>query len=154
MEVKGHSATVAYDGNFVVIKRKGFLARATVGKGEKKIPLKAISAIQWKPAGAIMNGYIEFSLGGGNESQSKFGRATKDATKNENAVIFTKKQMPEFQKLRNAVEAGITGNVSEVSATQSLGIADRIKELDSLFKSQLITGEEFKRKKEELLKQL
>jgi hypothetical protein len=58
----------------------------------------------------VVNGYIEFSIGGANESRAAFGRQTIDATKNENAVIFTKKQSAAFAELRAAIEAAIAAN--------------------------------------------
>lgn len=156
METKGYSGTILFDGSFVTIVRKGFLARATIGKGEKKIPIKSISSIQWKPAGAFMNGYIEFSLGGGNESRSQFGHATMDATKNENAVIFTKKQMPEFEKLRTVLEKAMN-DMSQGTAAQFAGSADiseRMKELESLKTAGLISMSEYENKRSQLLSQL
>lgn len=107
VEVRGHNGTVVLDRDFVTITRTGFLARATLGKGEKRIPVASITAVQWKPAGPMVNGFIQFTLGGGNESRSKFGSQTTNAVKDENSVIFLKKQMPEFEVLRAAIEDAI-----------------------------------------------
>jgi hypothetical protein len=63
ISAKGHNGTVHFDGRFVTIERTGFLARASVGKGTKRIPITSIQAIQWKPPGMLVNGYIEFTLG-------------------------------------------------------------------------------------------
>jgi tetratricopeptide (TPR) repeat protein len=57
VHAKGHNGQVHFDGVYVTITRKGFLARTSVGKGEKRIPLTAISAVQWKPPGALVNGF-------------------------------------------------------------------------------------------------
>ena len=62
MEVKGHNGTVSCDGVWVTISRRGTLARLTVGKGVKRIPVASIQAVQWKPAGVMVNGYIEFRV--------------------------------------------------------------------------------------------
>ena len=107
ISAKGHNGTVHFDGHFVTIERKGFLARASVGKGEKRIPVQSIQAIQWKPPGMLVNGFIEFSVAGGNEARSRFGAATTDAGKNENAVVVTKGQAAEFLALRDAIEGAI-----------------------------------------------
>ena len=56
-----------------------------------------------------MNGYIEFSVSGGNEARSRFGAATMDATKNENAVVVTKAQAVQFLALRDVIEEAIAG---------------------------------------------
>jgi hypothetical protein len=67
IEVKGHTGTIRFDGRMITIVRKGVLARTTVGKGEKQIPLAHVTAVQFKPAGLMVNGYIAFTVGGGVE---------------------------------------------------------------------------------------
>jgi hypothetical protein len=51
LPVRGRNGTVTFDGATVVIARSGFVARATIGKGEKRIPLRHITAVQFKPRG-------------------------------------------------------------------------------------------------------
>ena len=51
IEAKGHNGQVAFDGDFVTINRKGFFARTSVGKGDKRIPVASIAAVQWKEPG-------------------------------------------------------------------------------------------------------
>src|SRR5688500_8163474 len=48
LEVKGVNGTIVFDGSIIAIRRDGLLARATVGKGEKRIPLRSIAAVQLK----------------------------------------------------------------------------------------------------------
>jgi Domain of unknown function (DUF4429) len=69
MQVKGRNGTVTFDGQTVTIDRKGFVARTTVGKGTKSIPVHSITAVQWKPAGMTV-GFIQFTLSGGSERRS------------------------------------------------------------------------------------
>jgi len=104
---KGYNGQASFDGRFVTITRKGFVARGTVGKGEKRIPLKSLTAVQWKPATHLVRGYIQFSIAGGIERRSRFGRATKDATNDENSVVFSPRHQEAFQALRDAVEEAI-----------------------------------------------
>lgn len=106
---KGQNGTVHFDGQFVTIERTGFFGRVTSGKGDKRIPVKNIQAVQWKPPGILVNGFIEFTLPGGNEAVSRAGSASMGAAKNENAVIITRKQAAEFEALRAAVEAAMVG---------------------------------------------
>lgn len=153
MEVKGHTGSINFDGNFVTIIRKSFLSKMTVGKGDKRIPLQSVSAVQWKPAGFAMNGFIEFSVGGGNESRSKFGSATSTAVSNENAVVFTKKQMPDFIKLREAIENAILNLHSAQIITPSSN-SGLLKELYSLHEQGILSDDEYEGKKSELLKRL
>lgn len=104
---KGSGGQLAFDGRFVTISRKGALARLTVGKGEKRIPVRSITAVQWKPAGRINDGFIQLTLGGSNERRSRFGRQTYDARHDENSVLFSRRQMPMFERLRSAIEDAI-----------------------------------------------
>ncbi|MBN9108547.1 MAG: DUF4429 domain-containing protein [Pseudonocardia sp.] len=94
---------VIFDGRFVEIAKKG-LAAFTSASGSKRIPVKAITAVQIKPAGAMTNGFIQFTIPGGNESRATYGRQTRAAVADENSVIFTKKQQPEFEKMRALIE--------------------------------------------------
>jgi len=84
------------------------MARMTVGKGEKRIPVRAIAAIQLKPAGMV-RGFIQFTVPGGNEGRSRFGSQSVDAAKDENSVLFTFSQQPAFEQLRSAIEQAISG---------------------------------------------
>jgi len=45
----------------------------------------------------MLNGFIQFSVPGGNEARSKFGSQTMDAVKDENSVVFTRKQQAGFE---------------------------------------------------------
>jgi Domain of unknown function (DUF4429)/Protein of unknown function (DUF2510)/Short C-terminal domain len=147
VEVKGQNGTIVFDADFVTITRTGFFARATVGKGEKRIPVASITAIQWKPAG-LVNGFIQFTLGGGNEARSKFGHQTTDAAKDENSVVFVKKQMPAFQALREQIEDVIAqrGRPASVAPVAS-GPLDQLKQLSELRDAGIVTEEEFTAKK-------
>lgn len=82
------------------------MARATSGKGEKRIPLKSIQAVEFKPASKLVRGFIQFSLGG-SDASSSVGSRTKDAAQDENSVVFKAKQQDEFEALRSAVEQAI-----------------------------------------------
>ena len=155
MEVKGHNGTVDFDGDFVTIKRTGFLARASIGKGEKRIPLSSITAVQWKPAGPMMNGFISFTLGGGNETRSRFGSQTSDAVKDENSVIFIKKQMPDFEALRSQVEEAIAARYRpSAPAPAAPDHLSQLKQLGELRDAGILSEEEFAAKKAEILGRL
>jgi hypothetical protein len=148
---KGTNGTVKFDGTFVTIARTGAFARMTIGKGEKRIPLASITSVQWKPPGAIVNGYIAFSVPGGNEKQSSFGAATSDAGKDENAVIVNKKQAAEFLPLREAVEEALAAR-SGGQATPD--VTDQLRKLADLRDAGIVTAEEFEAKKADLLRRL
>jgi Domain of unknown function (DUF4429) len=91
----------------VTITHKRFLARATRGKGERRIPISEVSAVELKPAGPVANGCIEFATAGSIETQSGLGQQAPRATKNENSVAFTRRQAAAFEALRDAAEEAI-----------------------------------------------
>lgn len=156
--VSGTNGQAGFDGQFVVIARRGLRARATVGKGEKRIPISSITAVQWKPAGAVVNGFIQFSMSGGSERRSQFGSQTKAAVHDENSVVFTKAQMPAFQALRSAVEGAISPSGSTPVETARLvaqpTVLDQLEHLGRLHDSGVLTDAEFAEKKEDLLRRL
>ncbi len=149
------SGFVRFDGQFVHIQHAGFLSRATVGKGAKRIPVRAITAIQLKPAGAIVSGYIQFTMGGSNETRAAFGRQSFDAAKDENSVLFTKKEQPYFERLRDAVEAAIAAPAGGGSHHQTAQdpIA-QLKALADLRDSGILTEQEFEAKKSDILRRM
>ncbi|MGH3916841.1 MAG: DUF4429 domain-containing protein [Pseudonocardiaceae bacterium] len=141
MQVKGVSGTISFDGALITISRTGFLARATVGKGEKRIPLSAVTAVQFKPAGALVSGFIQFTLAGGNEQRSQFGKQTYNATGDENSVVFTRQQQPEFEALRTAVEFALAAPA--LGATAVPDLVDQLKRLTELRDSGAVNAQEY-----------
>jgi hypothetical protein len=151
MEVKGVNGTVTFDGQTVTINRKGFLARASVGKGTKSIPVLSITAVQWKPAGPLTNGFIQFTVGGGVERRSGFGKQTTDAAKDENSVVFRTKQKAEFEELRDAVQDAISNRHAGAQAPQPSSVADELAKLAELRNAGVLSPDEFEAQKARLL---
>lgn len=104
---KGRNGQVAFDGKMVTITREGFAARATHGRGEKMLALRQIAAVQLKPVSLMTAGYIQFTIPGEMSNNQGKGGRTFDATKDENSIVFLKKQEPEFIALRNAIQRAI-----------------------------------------------
>jgi hypothetical protein len=154
LEVKGHTGTVRFDGEAITIVRKGFLARASVGKGEKQVPLANVTAVQFKPAGPLVNGFIQFTMPGGNEGQSAFGRQTTDAARDENSVVFTYKQRKQFEHLRDVVQAALAARHRAPGQAHPADIPDQIKQLAGLRDAGVLTEAEFEAKKADLLGRL
>ncbi|MEK5272595.1 DUF4429 domain-containing protein [Aeribacillus sp. FSL K6-8394] len=148
MEAKGVNGQLEFTGNKVVIKRKGMLAKMTQGlKGDKEILVKQISSIQFKSANMLTNGYIQFSFSGGKENKGGLF----DATKDENTVMFNKKQQPDFEKIKAAIEEKINELHQPTAQSAPVDVADQIKKLAELKDSGIITEEEFEAKKKQLL---
>ena len=124
IEVKGHNGTVRLDDGVVTITRKGFFARA---KGEKRIPIRDLGAVQLKPAGPVANGCIQFTIAGGIEESSHLGREMTQTAENENSVIFTQGQAGGFEALRDAAEEAIAASrPGQNDASASAVVSDRI----------------------------
>ncbi|MYQ58952.1 MULTISPECIES: DUF4429 domain-containing protein [unclassified Streptomyces] len=154
IEAIGVGGQVSFDGQYVTITRKGFLARTTVGKGEKRIPLSQISAIQWKRPGPLVNGFVQFTVPGGVEARSSFGSQTASASRDENSVTFDRKRIPEFEALREAVEdaiAALRQPAPQGQAPAPLSLADELTKLGVLLRDGLLTQEEFDAQKARLL---
>ena len=122
------------------------MGRLVVGKGEKRIPVRHVTAVQLKPAGGLVNGFIQFSLGGGNERRSTFGWQTMDAVGDENSVVFTRKQQPAFDVLRAAMEAAMA-----LASAPTVDPMDQLRKLAELRDAGVVTEAEFEAKKTELL---
>lgn len=150
---RGQSGTVMFDGTFVTISRTG-LSRLTIGKGDKRIPVASIAAVQWKPAGALVNGFIQFTLPGGVERRSRAGSQTFDAARDENSVVFTKKQAPEFEQMRQAVEQAIAHRYApqqQYAPAPAASVADELMKLGQLVQQGLLSREEYEQQKARLL---
>lgn len=147
IEAAGQGGQMRFDGHYLTITRNGFLARATHGRGDKNIPITAISAVQWKPAG-LTNGFIQLSIGGADRQAAK-GHRTMNAAKDENSVVFTKKQQPAFEALRAALEQAIADQ--HTAAAPAASVADELAKLAELHRQGVLSDDEFAAQKARLL---
>jgi hypothetical protein len=146
---KGVNGQITIDGHWLTIERKGW-GRVGHSKGDRRIPLASITAVQVRPAGSFANGFIRFSVPGSPELRGGLNNAGKD----ENAVIFTKKHSDDFEKVRLAVEDYIVAQRSGPAPAAQPDIAEQIKKLGVLREQGLVTDEEFEAKKDELLSRM
>lgn len=148
------SGFVRFDGSFVHIQHSGVLSRMTVGKGAKRIPVHQLTAIQIKPAGAIMSGYIQFTIAGAVERRAEFARQSFDAASDENSIMFTKDEQPAFERLRDAVESAIAARHAPPQAAPNapaIDIADQLGKLAALRDQGILNDDEFAIQKARLL---
>lgn len=152
MEAVGYGGVVTFDGHFITIRHKG-LGRFVVGKGEKRIPVASITSVQLKPAGPLVNGFIQFSLPGGVERRSSFGKQTADAVHDENSVVFTRKQQPQFEALLAEIEAAVVARSRPApnQAPAAGGLADQLTQLSQLYTAGALSEREFLAAKARLL---
>jgi hypothetical protein len=146
---QGQGGEIQFDGQYVTIIRKG----GVHGKGEKRLQISQIAAIQWKPAGLMVSGFIQLTVPGGIERRSLWGNRTLDALVDENSVAFPKKQQPYFEKLRAALDEGIAAQhaVQPPDAAAPKSVADELEKLAQLRERGILTDAEFQEQKARLL---
>lgn len=146
IEIEGVQDTLRIYEDKLSITPRGVLGFLNKGlKGTKEIPFHSINAIQIKMAGALTNGYIQFTISGGNESKGGLLSAVGD----ENTFLFKKSDNETMEKAKQFIEEKIKSAKNPSSA--SVSKADELAKLASLKSSGAITEEEFQKLKAELL---
>lgn len=137
--------TLTVDEYNVKIQPKGFSNFINKGgsKGEKSIPIKSITAIQFKEPG-FTTGYIQFAYSGSSETKGGSISAVKD----ENSVTFAKKELSQAKELVDLIESY---RHTESTSTSSISAADELKKYKELLDDGILTQEEFDAKKKQLL---
>ena len=145
-----NKVTIKVTDNAIIITRKGFVNLVNQGiKGDKTIPLKNITSVQLKKPG-MTNGYIQFGLLGGNESKGGVFAATQD----ENTIMFSKKNYEEMFELKEYIESYIFKDDNYSDSNNTIipkSPVEQIKEYKELLDLEIITQEEFDKKKSDLL---
>ncbi len=155
---KGYNGHIYFDGAFVTIQRKGLVGRISAGKGNRRIPFISIQAVQWKPPGSVLNGFISFTIAGAIEKNRGFGAATFDATHDENAVMFRGSQQRAMLTMRDAIELAIANHhglnraqVVQATPTTAASISEEIARLGELRESGMLTDDEFAAAKQRII---
>ena len=145
-ELKGRNGQIELYDDYIVVKRKGFFAKVSYGwtKGEKTIYFHNISAVQVKKPGMAV-GYIQFTLGGGNESTKGIMAAVKD----ENTITFDGKEKYEMAcQIRDKIAQSKT-NLNQNK--QSYSVAEEILKYKKLLDDGLITPTEYEDLKRKII---
>jgi len=124
----------------------GFLSKGL--KGTKEIPFRSIVAVQFRAAGLIVNGYIQFTIAGGNESRGGVLSATQD----ENTFMFVKAVNAQAHAIKDFVDGKIAAIHAPQSARQDKkSLAEQISELAALRQQGILSEEEFAMAKTRLI---
>jgi hypothetical protein len=156
LEAKGVNGHLQLLPTKIRITRGGLMALATQGiKGDKEIYIDQISSIQLKGAGMAFNGFIQFGFLGGQETK----RGLFDATHDENTVMFTKRQQPAFEAIKQTVEQKLheahSGRMQQpMQQAIPQDIPAQIQKLSALKDQGILTEPEFQQKKQELLSKM
>ena len=147
LEATGINGKVLLFKDVVRIKRIGvsnFLSGAS--RIEKDILISQIVSIQFKKAGLLNNGYMEFILMHNHERHDK----DSDYEIYDSIVTFRPGQQRAFEAFREALEAKLTGGLNRVPSVATTDL-DELDKLASLRDRGVITEDEFSRKKKHLL---
>jgi len=111
-EAEGKNGKIRLTQKRVIISREGFWGFVSQGMaGSKEIPIRNIMAVQFKPAGNTLVGYLQFSVLGGVEKQGGVFKAVDD----ENTVAFNPEQQPNFEEVKRYVDSIIDGEPVSLS---------------------------------------
>lgn len=137
--------TVTVENGFIKITRRGLTNRLNNGGGDKNIRISSLSGVQVKKPG-LTTGYIQFIFSG-----SKDTSGVMDAVKDENSVLFTKKEYDLALKLRDHVEELLNQPSQPQVAASSASAADELLKLKQLLDAGVLTQEEFDAQKNKIL---
>ena len=147
--MKGVSEELAVFEDKVTITPKGAMGFLVKGlKGTKTIPFYSISAIQFKEAGAVFSGYIQFSIPGGNESKGGVFAAASD----ENTFMFAgRENNAAALKIKEFIETGIRKLRGPQTNSDTTSLSDELQKLARLREQGILSDDEFQSAKRRLI---
>jgi len=133
----------------VTITPKGVLGFLNKGiKGTKEIPFRSIVAVQFKEAGAVFSGYLQFTIPGGNESKGGIFAATKD----ENTFMFAHAKKNTLAKeIKEHIDGAIRRSQAPQTAAPATNLSDELQKLAQLKDQGVLSEDEFKAAKNKLI---
>jgi len=149
LAVEGANGQIVLTDKGVIIGREGFWKKVvseSYTKGDKLIPYKNISGVQFKEPGVTW-GYIQFTLPGWIERRG----GSWDAASDENTITFNR-NLEGFRKVRSIVEEKqYSNNVPTPQTPPTSSKADELTKLAALKRDGAITEEEYAQLKKDLL---
>jgi len=140
---------IIVDGSTVKIIKKGGIFAS---EREKTLPIRNISSVEVKKPGALITGFIQFSIAGGaaRDSSFKLTGGAFDAVQDENSVVFNDKLSYETAlEIKEYVEN--YSESSKISSNVNNSSADEIVKFKNLLDQGILTQQEFDAKKRQLL---
>ncbi len=124
----------------------GFLSKGL--KGTKTIPFTSITAIQFREAGRILSGFIQFTIPGGNESRGGLF----DATEDENTFMFADVDGGNYLALqiKNYIETEVQ-KLRTPRSSITANLSDELQKLAQLNAQGVLSDTEFNAAKKRLL---
>jgi Short C-terminal domain len=147
MEAEGSGGHLWLFEDRIRINHHGFRGALSAGvlKGDKEIGLAQVAAVQWRNAGPMFLGHIQFSFMGGSSD-------ARIASRDENAVQFSKGQEPPFRAIKEEIDRRIRARSQGApTSAPSASIPEQIRQLAELRDGGILTPAEFEAKKVDLL---
>ena len=147
----GHTVTL-FPSKVVIAGNKGLVGLITSGGASQEIRIKEITGMEYKKAGSMVNGYLQFRTAASGNTKQGGMFAVLETSDDPNTVHFVKKHNDVFAELKNKVEE----IMDQMESNSGIGVqapsaADELQKFSALLKDGLITQDEFEKKKKELL---
>lgn len=156
---RGISGQMGFDGQSVTITRRGLFPWLIHGSsGHKSIPVRSITAVQYRRCG-FYQGYLQLSVSGELENGGGRDHESSRLASDENTVLFYWRGNHAFHDLGEEIRAAIRAQSAPATAPATAAPAggDVFAELERLSKARdqgWVTPDEFAAKKVELLSRL
>jgi len=133
----------------VTIAPKGVIGFLSKGiKGTKEIPFTSIIAVQFKEADDLFNGYLQFTIPGGNESRGGILAATQD----ENTFMFSHtKNNTRILEIKEYIDSAVRKSNIPQAAAPTATLSDELQKLAQLKQQGLLSELEFQDAKRRLI---
>jgi hypothetical protein len=133
----------------ITITPKGVLGFLNKGiKGTKEIPFASIVAVQFKEAGAMFSGYLQFTIPGGNESKGGILAAAKD----ENTFMFAHKKNNALAiEIKKYIDVAIKELRKPQPTVHTSTLSDELQKLVKLKDDGILSDDEFQMAKMKLI---
>ncbi len=146
MEAHGILGSVAFDGQWVTITKRGM---GQTMKGARRLSVSQISSITFKPATALHHGYIQFTVAGAPAAAVRRSglAAGRPSREDRDSLSFAKSKNSDFRQLQEAVESAI----GSAGKGADLDVAGQLRKLADLRSDGVLTDSEFQAQKARLL---
>lgn len=140
LEVHDDRVTIAPYG-VLGFGRKGF-------SGTKEIPFSSIVAVQFREAGAVLSGYLQFTLPEGNASRGGLLAAAHD----ENAFMFRHaKNNALAREIKEYIDAAVRRSQTPQATVAVTNLSDELQKLGKLKEQGVLSEDEFRAAKRRLI---
>ena len=133
-------------GEKIRITHKGFVAFTEGTTGTKEILISQISSIQFRPAGKLLLGYIQFTFPGSQDTKGLTASAG-----DENALTFTDEEQPAFEVLKEKIDEMRNDFAQAPTGAAPVSQMDELEKLAALRDRGIVSEEEFQAKKKQIL---